>query len=176
MLKNHSVQRYVFLGSVLFVALSVTRPAEASGAFDGNWTIKYSCEGTTGPYADQCRRGEGDSFTLVNLTENGSRICGYHVATGYGQNKVDEGDLDGGGPSIYGAVSGYSATVHFRSAWTGAIGIAIITRRKDSIIWHVVKPLSEQSVFPDDAVLSKDISPLPYRPIPCDTAQSKSGE
>jgi hypothetical protein len=175
--KNRTVQTSVFLGAVLLIALGITRPAEASGAFDGNWIFKYSCNGTTGEFADQCRRGEGDSFVLLNLTESGSRVCGYHLATGYGHNKVDEGDLDGGGPSIYGAVSGDTATVRFRSAWTGAIGVATITRRKGSIVWHVVKPPTEQSLFPDDAVLSKyNISRLPYRPTLCGAALNKAGE
>ncbi|MFM0644139.1 hypothetical protein PQR14_07390 [Paraburkholderia bryophila] len=174
--ENRIFQTFVFLSSVLFIALGTTRPAEASGAFDGNWIFKYSCNGTTGVFADRCRRGEGDSFTLINLTESGNRVCGYHVATGYVQNKVDEGDLDGGGPSIYGAVSGDTATVRFRSAWNGAVGIATMTRRKGSIVWHVVKPLTEQSVFPDDAVLSKYISRLPYRPTPCDAALNKTVE
>jgi hypothetical protein len=168
--KNRIVHKSVFLGSALFIALGITRPAEASGSFDGNWTFRYSCDGATGTFAEQCLRGEGDSFLLVNLTQIGGRICGYHIATGDGRNRIDEGDLDGKGPSIYGTVAGNVATVQFRSAWTGTVGVATITLLKDSIAWHVVRPIEQLNWFPDDAVLTHDTSRLRYRPIPCDAA------
>jgi hypothetical protein len=157
--------------ALLSITLAVTCPAKASGPFDGDWTFKYSCDSATGPYAERCLRGEGDSFSLYGLTQNGGRICGYHVATAYGQNKVDEGDLDGKGPSIYGTVTGNVATVQFRSAWTGAIGVATITLRNDSIVWHVVKRIDQQNWFPDDAALSRSISDVPYVPTTCAVAQ-----
>lgn len=171
MRKNRPVQISVRPWFALMViTLAVTCPAKASGPFEGNWTFKYSCDGATGPYAEQCLRGEGDSFSLYELTQDGNRICGYHVATAYGQKKVDEGDLTGSGPSIYGTVADNVATVQFR-AWTGAIGVATITLRKDSIVWHVVKRIDEQNWFPDDAALSRVISDLSYPSTTCGIAQ-----
>lgn len=171
MRKSRSIQASVLLWpALLIIVLAVTSPAKASGPFDGNWTFRYSCDGITGLFAERCLRGDGDSFSLLRLTQNGNRICGDHVATAYGQNKVDEGDLTGDGPSIYGTLAGNVATVHFR-AWTGAIGVATITRRKDSIVWHVVKPIKEQNWFPADAVMNRLVSNVEYRPTTCGVAQ-----
>lgn len=36
--------------------------------------------------------------------------------------------------------------------------------------------VTEQSLFPDDAVLSKYISRLPYRPTSCGAVLNKTGE
>lgn len=138
--------------------------------------FKYSCDGTTGAYAESCLRGDGDYFALVNLTQSRDRICGTHLLTAYGQKKIDEGDLAGGGPSIYGTVVGNVATVRFRSTWTGAIGIATITVDKASIVWHVTKPIKEQNAFPDDAVLSGGIPNLTYRSTRCGAAPDNSRE
>jgi hypothetical protein len=173
--KSRLVERYVLLPAVLvLIVLAMPRPARASGPFDGNWTFKYSCEPATDLFADRCLRGEGDSFALFDLTQEGDHICGYHVATGYGQNKVDEGDLDGGGPSIYGTVVGNVATVRFRSARTKAFGVATITRNKTMIVWRVTKPISGLNLFPDEAVLSRDVSALAYQPLVCRNTGSDS--
>jgi hypothetical protein len=162
--------------AALLIALAAPLPAMASASFEGNWVFKYSCSNATGIFAERCLRGEGDYFELFDLTQDGDRICGYHVATAYGQNKVDEGDLDGAGPSIYGTVAGRVATVQFRSAWTGAIGVATMTLDKGSVIWHVVKPAGGQNGFPDDAPLNRDLSQRSYRTTICDAAPARSAE
>lgn len=141
--------------------------ANASELFDGNWQMNYSCARATGLFAERCLRGEGDYFQLWDLTQHGNLICGFHVATAYGQSKVDEGDLAGDGPSIYGNVNGNVATVHFRSAWTGSIGTATITRMKTMIVWHVIEPIGDPIWFPNEAVLSREASPLHYKPTAC---------
>ncbi|WP_234775616.1 hypothetical protein [Paraburkholderia tropica] len=156
----------------LLAVFVVVRPAMASGSFDGNWVFKYSCDGATGSYGEQCRQGEGDSFALFNLTQKGNRICGTHVATAYGENKVDEGDLTGDAPSIYGTVVGNVATVQFR-ARTGALGIATITPVKGSLVWHVVKPAGGETWFPDDASLNRDTSVQSYHAANCDVTTGR---
>jgi hypothetical protein len=175
MRKNRFAQKSVFLWTaLLFIAFVVARPANASGPFDGNWVFKYSCDGATGPYAESCLRGDGDFFALTGLTQDGERICGSHLLSAYGQKKIDEGDLAGGGPSIYGTIAGNVATVQFRSTWTGTIGVATITLWRSSIVWHVIKPITEHNAFPNDAVLSRDMPNLPYRSTPCGPAPNKS--
>lgn len=153
----------------LLAGLTVVCPAMANGSFDGSWLFKYPCDGATGLYAESCRRGEGDSFALFDLTQKGDRICGTHVATADGQSKVDEGDLTGDGPSIYGTVVGTVATVQFR-ARNGALGIATITPVKDALVWHVVKPVDGESWFPDDASLVRYPSASSYHATNCDVA------
>lgn len=171
MCKNRSVRFFVLpCATLLIFALAAMCPAKASGLFEGDWTFKYSCDNATSPYAEQFLRGEGDFFSLYRLTQDGNRICGYHIATSYGQQKVDEGDLTGRGPSIAGTVTGNVATVRFR-AWTGAIGVATITLRNGSLAWHVVKRIDGQNWFPDDALLSRDVSHSSYIPIACGSAQ-----
>jgi hypothetical protein len=156
--------------ALLPVTLILAQTANASGPFDGNWMFKHSCDGAAGPYAESCLRGDGDFFALVNLTQDGDRICGRHLLTAYGQKKVDEGDLGGDSPSIYGTVARNVATVRFRSTWTGTTGTATITLDKASIVWHVTEPIKEQNAFPTDAVLSAGMPNLPYRSTSCGAA------
>jgi hypothetical protein len=153
-----------------FFLVRITMPVVAqssSVSFDGNWSFLYSCERATGVYADRCAQGERDAFALYDLTQEAGQICGYHLATGHLGDRVDEGDLSGAGPSVYGTVRGNVAIVHFRSTLTGEVGKATITRTGDTLVWHVVQSLKGESWFPDGAVLSRDNSMVKYRKIEC---------
>jgi len=143
--------------------------------FTGNWEMRYPCTpGMTEPFLKRCQTGEGDSFSLLNVTQRKERICGYHVATAYGTNKVDEGEQDGLGPSINGAVHATIAVVTFRSTRGGSLGQATITRRGDTLVWHVTKPIvGAESYFPRDAVLSRYVGSAKYRAVDCG---AKSGD
>lgn len=79
-------------------------------------------------------------------------------------------------PLIYGAVAGGAATMKFRSAWTGAFGVATITLDKSSIAWHVVKPIGEQNWYPRDAPLNRGASRLFYRTTICGDAPNNPRE
>lgn len=111
-------------------------------------------------------------FCIIRSHQKGNRICGTHVATAYGENKVDEGDLTGDAPSIYGTVVRNVATVQFR-ARTGALGIATITPVKGSLVWHVVKPAGGETWFPDDASLNRDTSVQSYHAANCDVTTGR---
>lgn len=157
--------------------LGVAIPALAqdrSPPFEGEWEIKYSCEGATEPYIERCRQGVRDVFNL-SLIQQGQRVCGYHLVTGHLGNRVDEGDLGPPGPSVTGFASGNVATLNYRSARTEEMGQARLTRTGDTIIWHVLRPLHDDNWFPDDAVLTMKNPMSRYSPKPasCESAPSR---
>ena len=156
---------------MLFFLAKITMPAfalEPPGPFSGNWSHEYSCDGATGVYADRCKEGDRDVFQL-NLTQEARQICGFHVATGQLGNKVDEGDLSGNGPSIFGTVDGNVATIHFRSTGTGEVGEATLTLTHDTLIWHVLQPSKNESWIPNDAVLNRADFPGGFQKTECAT-------
>lgn len=141
-----------------YLATPVPAAAGNGKPFKGNWVLVYPCKNATGLYAERCHQGARDMFSLYDLTQVGAQLCGYHLATAHLGNRVDEGDLSGNGPSIYGVVHGNVARIRFRSGRTGEIGHATLTRKADTLVWHVTKPLQrwEESWIPNDAVLRKD--------------------
>jgi hypothetical protein len=137
-------------------------------SFDGNWIMKYSCESIDN--VDQrksCQNGQADVFMLYDMSTNGGIICGYHLATMGLHAKVDEGDLDGKGPSIFGKLEKYGAVVHFRSAVTGEVGDATLTLQDGQIHWEITKNSPSLNWFPIRAVLSRYSGPLRYQKISC---------
>lgn len=136
----------LLLGTVSAVAVAGQSP------FTGDWKHVWSCKGATGIYAQRCASGIRDEFEL-NLIASGHRICGLHFATAQLQNKVDEGDLAGPGPSITGTFSGDTAHVQFHSTWGGS-GTAKLTLRGDTLHWKIMQ---EQGMawLPIDAQLAK---------------------
>lgn len=162
---------------VLAGFLCVAGPAMGQGTqstFDGEWEIIYPCTGATGPYIDRCEEGMRDVFNL-RLTQQGQLVCGYHLVTGHLGNRVDEGDLGPPGPSINGTASGNVATLNYRSARTGEVGQATLTRKGNTVVWHALRPLNDDNWFPDDAVLrkKKPRSRSSPKPMNCEPVPSR---
>jgi len=129
----------------------------AASPLDGEWKIVWSCEGATGAYAERCAEGLRDFF-LLDLWTTGNSICGSHIATGHLGNRVDEGDLLDGKPTVTGNVDGDVANVGFRSAW-GATGTATIRLEGSTLHWKILTQTDGQSWLPQDAVLLRQAAP-----------------
>jgi hypothetical protein len=129
----------------------------AASPFDGEWEVIWSCEGATGVYAERCAEGFRDFF-LLDLWTTANSVCGLHVSTGHLGNRVDEGDLLDGKPTVTGSVDGDVAKVGFRSAW-GATGTATIRLEGSRLHWKVLAQHEGESWLPQDAVLLKQPTP-----------------
>lgn len=159
--------------------LTVVQSGFAAGArrperpFDGDWVHKYSCEelSATPNAVQQCKKaGTADSFELYGLTQDGSRICGMHVATADLTRRVDDAESI----SVYGVVKNGVATVRFKSARSdddSDLGEATLRRVGDTLIWTKIKGLKSEDLFPDHVVLSRAARrDSPYEPIKCGDA------
>lgn len=140
---------------VLWLMLLATcLSAQASqDRLQGDWQVVWSCKGAIGSFADRCAEGDRDYFKL-SLVVRDNHICGLHTATAHLGNRVDEGDLLDGKPTIEGVTSGLTANVNFRSAW-GATGVAKIDLAAGKLHWHVITQSEGDSWIPKDAVLIK---------------------
>jgi hypothetical protein len=140
-----------------FLLLIASISASAS-PLDGEWEVIWSCKGATGAYSERCAQGARDHF-LLDLWSTGKSLCGLHLATAHLGNRVDEGDLLDGGPTITGSIQGDIANVRFRSAW-GATGTATIRVVGSRLHWAVLSQAEGESWLPDDAVLLRKPAPL----------------
>lgn len=152
----------------LLCAAGPTSGQTTQSSFDGEWEIIYSCAGATEPYIERCQQGVRDMF-MLNLKQQGQFVCGYHLATGHLGNRVDESDQPR--PSVNGKANGAVATLTYRSGRTGEIGQATLTRNRDSVVWHVTRPLQDDNWFPDDAVLNKKNTRTSQAPASCGPTQ-----
>jgi hypothetical protein len=95
----------------LLLLITVGCSATAASPLDGEWTVVWSCKGATEFYAERCAEGRRDYFTL-DLYTDGKSLCGFHIATAHLGNRVDEGDLLDGRPTITGTANGASVVSH----------------------------------------------------------------
>jgi hypothetical protein len=140
--------------SITFILFAVTWCSLAVGSsFEGEWVIVWPCAGSTGIYADRCAEGIRDLFVLdISVFEK--KICGFHLASGQLGNKVDDGTMLDGNPTITGSIQKDLAKVVYRSAW-GATGTAAIRVRGKKLYWTVLTESNDESWFPSRAVLTK---------------------
>lgn len=162
---GHRFYRWVFILPCFSVQPCFAEDVPAD--FSGNWMINYGCQnnGVT------CDTGSGDYFELYGVTQVREQMCGYHVATGNKQRRIDEGDLEGTVPSVYGRVSGNRAIVTFVSTLTGEKGSARVTLERGKLVWDVLTPLKAESWFPDHAVLRREPAEQKYPIADCSRLQ-----
>ncbi|WP_206953769.1 hypothetical protein [Trinickia acidisoli] len=167
------MQKRVVLALVSGLFMTAMQPSFAAGAghpFDGNWVHQYSCNDyhMTPDDVKLCKKdGTADSFELDNLTQEGDRICGSHVATGNLTKRIDEWDA---GASINGIVKGGVAKVRFKSSLSddeNDFGEATLKRVGDTLVWTKTKGLKGEDWFPDKAVLSRAGGKPRYEPMHC---------
>jgi hypothetical protein len=149
-----NLKRRLFSVRWLFVlGLAIRCVTSSAAPLDGEWKFTWSCEGATGMYAEECAQGARDYFLLELWTEKDA-VCGFHTATAPLGNRVDEGDLLDGNPTITGTVDGTSAKVTFRSAW-GATGSATLQVEGDKLQWKILTQSEGMSWVPKMATLDK---------------------
>lgn len=152
-MKKTHLRTILFLAFIFF--FDALKESHSSSFFEGNWKLSALCSGIDEASCIAVDEDDySDTFMLFDLTQSGDWICGYHMVTGNRQRRVDEGDLDGSGPSISGAVRDKNAEIQFRSALTGNVGNAIIRFKDGKLAWHTVKPLDGENWFPTNAILS----------------------
>ncbi len=133
--------------------ISIGSVQEETKPFRGNWKIRWPCTGEeTGVYAQRCSEGIEDYFEIINLTQSSNKLCGFHIATAHKHNRIDEGDLSGSGPSIWGTLTGNYAEVQFRSR-TGGIGNAVMRVEGKKLFWEVTKRAEGGEFIPLNAIL-----------------------
>lgn len=137
--------------------------ADVSGNFSGNWIVHYDCPAEE----SGCDAQSGDYFALYGIIQVRGQICGYHIASSDMQRHIDEGDLAGVGPSVYGQVNGDVAIVTFRSALTGMVGRAKIALARGGLVWDVLVQPKGESWFPDHAILRRAPSDEKYPTANC---------
>ncbi len=135
--RHRSPARSVKLAFALLLGTVPAIAVASQGSFTGVWKREWSCKGATGFYAQRCASGIRDVFELTVIA-SGHSICGLHFATAQLQNRVDEGDLVGTGPSITGTFSGDTAHLQFHSSWGGS-GTATLTLHGNSLHWQIVR-------------------------------------
>lgn len=140
------------LWPLLLLATCLSARASQS-PLQGDWQVVWSCRDAVGAFADRCAEGDRDYFRL-SLVIRDNQVCGLHIATAQLGNRVDEGALLDGKPTLEGLARGHTANVNFRSAW-GATGVARIALADGKLHWRVVTQSDGTSWIPKDALLVK---------------------
>jgi hypothetical protein len=91
-------------------------------------------------------------FFILRFWSRGKHLCGVHLATSHGQNRIDGGNGDVV-PSIIGVITGDTARVTYQSSF-GGTGTAKIRVHRGNLQWDVVEGTGE-SYIPDHEILPR---------------------
>lgn len=125
----------IFFSLTLMIADSC---AAGKGAFAGLWGFEA---------------GDVTAFSL-DLTQNGSRVQGYHTAVAHHGKRVDAVLPNEGKPSITGDVIAGVAHVHFRSGYSNATGDATLTPKGKKLEWTIIRATGAH-YLPASCILSR---------------------
>ena len=125
------------LNGELITATEVAEPEVAN--FQGSWVDKE----------------EKDLSFSLDVRQEGTTLTGYHCGMTKDAKRIDC-SLEGEDFTIVGTINGNIAKVKFTSAYSGQIGMAMITHNGESLLWEITAFPNGIYYLPDSATLAKE--------------------